>query len=67
MFVQPHEVFQTAAKSLREMHIELLFDEQDKLEDLTGETEELFLQALAQINVARSTLAILAIRTKESL
>ena len=59
MLMEP--IFKNACENLRNLRTDLLFNAE--LEDLTGENQEILLQAISQLAIARSTLTILQIRT----
>jgi hypothetical protein len=54
-------IFKNACENLRNLRTDLLFNAE--LEDLTGENQEILMQAISQLAIARSTLTILQIRT----
>lgn len=58
-------ILKNACENLRNLRTDLLFNAE--LEDLTGENQEVLMQAISQLAIARSTLTILQIRTRESI
>ena len=58
------DILRNACENLRNLRTDLLFN--SELEDLSGENQELLLQAISQLAIARSSLTILQIRTRES-
>ena len=58
-------ILKNACENLRNLRTDLLFNAE--LEALTGENQEVLMQAISQLAIARSTLTILQIRTRESI
>jgi len=54
-------IFKNACENLRNLRTDLLFNAE--LENLSGENQEILMQAISQLAIARSTLTILQIRT----
>jgi hypothetical protein len=54
-------IFKNACENLKNLRTDLLFN--DKLDNLVEENQELLLQAISQLAIAKSTLRILQIRT----
>jgi|TARA_R110000787_G_scaffold183780_2_gene295648 hypothetical protein len=54
-------IFNNAVENVKNLRTDLLFN--DKLDNLAEENQELLLQALSQLAIAKSTFRILEIRT----
>ena len=54
-------IFKNACENLKNLRTDLLFN--DRLDNLVEEKQELLLQAISQLAIAKSTLRILQIRT----
>tara|TARA_R110000787_G_scaffold257874_1_gene363066 strand:- start:1114 stop:1299 length:186 start_codon:yes stop_codon:yes gene_type:complete len=54
-------IFKNACENLKNLRTDLLFN--DRLDNLVEENQELLLQAISQLAIAKSTLRILQIRT----
>ena len=54
-------IFNNAVENVKNLRTDLLFN--DKLDNIAEENQELLLQALSQLAIAKSTFRILEIRT----
>jgi hypothetical protein len=58
------DILRNACENLRNLRTDLLFSAE--LEDLDEENQEILLQAISHLAIARSSLTIVEIRTRES-